>query len=176
MPGSHRIAQTQDLVNDPFYAEIIEVETEISKLRSTSKNLANYIPFLRVVEPVLVALGLKKSDQHSAEIGQRRNAYNEELLRRLQESIADDTDTPCIQGNVLRDPESVSLSRNELLSISLGMMAVGITTSALGDPKYSQLCRGQTAPRQPLPGPSSSSRIGLKFNNMPTMRYNVLDF
>lgn len=107
--------------------EITEVEREISRLRSTSKNLANYIPILRLVEPVLAAVGLQKSAKYNSEIGERRTAYNEELLKRLQEHVADNTDTPCIQGSVLRDPESVSLTRNELLSISLSMMAVSTT-------------------------------------------------
>ncbi|KAL1851534.1 hypothetical protein Plec18170_006353 [Paecilomyces lecythidis] len=118
-----RVASTKDLYHDPLYAEIVEVEREISRLRSTSKNLANYIPILRLVDPVLATVGLQKSAKYNSEIGQRRTSYNEELLRRLQEHISNNTDTPCIQGSVLRDPESVSLNRNELLSISLSMMA-----------------------------------------------------
>ncbi|KAL4781548.1 cytochrome P450 [Aspergillus varians] len=114
-----RIAKTTDLKDDAFYAEVIEVENEISRLRSTSRNLANYIPLLRFLEPVF----WRKSAAHAAAIGNRRIAYNNELLRRLQDAVDRDADIPCIQGNVLRDPEALDLSNNELLSISLSMMA-----------------------------------------------------
>ncbi|KAL2216045.1 cytochrome P450 [Thermoascus aurantiacus ATCC 26904] len=118
-----RITETKDLTGNPLYAEIIEVEKEISKFRSTSKNLRNYVPLLRIIDPVVSALGLQTSASYSAQIRQRRIAYNNALLKRLQEEVATNTDFPCIQGSVLRDPESVSLSANELLSISLSMMA-----------------------------------------------------
>lgn len=124
MSDSPSVANSKGLTGDPLYAELIAVECEISSLRSTSKNLANYIPLLRIIDPVVSWLGFAKSAKHSAQIGQRRIAYNNELLRRLQQEVANNTDTPCIQGSVLRDPDSVSLSRDELLSISLSMMAV----------------------------------------------------
>ncbi|BCS17641.1 uncharacterized protein APUU_10469A [Aspergillus puulaauensis] len=114
-----RIAKTTDLKDDAFYAEVVEVENEISKLRSTSRNLANYIPLLRFLEPIF----WRKSAAHSAAVGNRRVAYNNELLRRLQDAVNRDAEVPCIQGNVLRDPEAVGLSNNELLSISFSMMA-----------------------------------------------------
>ncbi|KAL2840215.1 cytochrome P450 [Aspergillus pseudoustus] len=114
-----RIAKTTDLKEDTFYAEVVTVENEISKLRSTSRNLANYIPLLRFLEPIF----WRKSAAKAAEIGNRRIAYNNELLRRLQDALNRDEDKPCIQGNVLRDPEGLDLSVNELLSISLSMMA-----------------------------------------------------
>ncbi|KAL3458116.1 cytochrome P450 [Aspergillus heterothallicus] len=114
-----RVAKTTDLKEDAFYAEVVTVENEISKLRSTSRNLANYIPLLRFLEPIL----WRKSAAKAAEIGNRRIAYNNELLRRLQDAVDHDEDNPCIQGNVLRDPEGLDLSVNELLSISLSMMA-----------------------------------------------------
>ncbi|KAL3491508.1 cytochrome P450 [Aspergillus germanicus] len=114
-----RIANTTDLKEDAFYAEVVAVENEISRLRSTSRNLANYIPLLRFLEPVF----WRKSAAHAAQVGNRRIAYNHELLRRLQDAVDSDTDVPCIQGNVLRDPEAVDLSNNELLSISFSMMA-----------------------------------------------------
>lgn len=123
----NRVTETKDLTGNPLYAEIIEVEKEISKFRSTSKNLSNYIPLVRIIDPIISALELAKSASYSAQIGQRRIAYNDVLLKRLQEEVATDTDSPCIQGSVLRDPESVDLSANELLSISLSMMAVSLS-------------------------------------------------
>ncbi|KAJ5895503.1 hypothetical protein N7495_007194 [Penicillium taxi] len=112
-----RIANTNSMKHD--YSEIIEVESEISRLRSTSKNLSNYIPLLQFLEPIF----WKKSTAHAADIGNRRIKYNNELLQRLKDAMAQGVDKPCIQGNVLRDPEATGLSNNELLSISLSMMA-----------------------------------------------------
>ncbi|KAL4860985.1 hypothetical protein BDV12DRAFT_191377 [Aspergillus spectabilis] len=114
-----RIAKTTDLKEDAFYAEVVEVENQISSLRSTSRNLANYIPLLQFLEPIF----WRKTAARTADVGNRRIAYNNELLRRLQDAVDRDEDVPCIQGNVLRDPEGVALSNNELLSISLSMMA-----------------------------------------------------
>ncbi|KAL4876205.1 cytochrome P450 [Aspergillus karnatakaensis] len=114
-----RIAKTTDLKEDAFYAEVVEVENQISKLRSTSRNLANYIPLLQFLEPIF----WRETAAKAADVGNRRIAYNNELLRRLQSAVDKDEDVPCIQGNVLRDPEGVALSNNELLSISLSMMA-----------------------------------------------------
>lgn len=73
------------------------------------------------------ALGLINGT-HLASIGKRRHAYHAKLQARLRDDIASGTDQPCIQGNVLRDPESKGLSEGELLSISLSMMA-GADTS-----------------------------------------------
>ena len=98
-------------------------------MRSTSKNMANFIPLLRFLEPVLSVLGLQKSAAFSAQIGQRRIAYNNVLFAGLRERISQDIDVPCIQGNVIRDPESVILSQNELMSISLSMMAVSMCST-----------------------------------------------
>ncbi|KAH8430921.1 uncharacterized protein LDX57_008585 [Aspergillus melleus] len=114
-----RVSSTKDLQEDSLYAEIVAVETEISRYRSTSKNLTNYIPLLRLLEPIL----WRTAAAYSAQIGQRRIAYNDQLLNRLKEAVNNVTDKPCIQGNVLRDPEAVGLSSKELLSISLSMMA-----------------------------------------------------
>ncbi|KAF7594580.1 hypothetical protein BBP40_008847 [Aspergillus hancockii] len=114
-----RVANTKDLKEDAFYAEIIEVEDEITRFRSPSKNLTNYIPLLRLLEPLF----WKKSAAHSTDIGQRRTAYNNALFEKLRTAIEDNTDIHCIQGNVLRDPESRGLTSTEQLSISLSMMA-----------------------------------------------------
>lgn len=99
--------------------EVIYVESEISKLRSTAINYSNYIPFLRIFEP------FQKANAHGADIGKRRKDYNAVLLEQLRDRIASTTDNPCIQGNVLKDEEA-KLSPDELTSISLSMMAVSL--------------------------------------------------
>jgi len=114
-----RIADTKDMKSGNL-SEVIYVESEISKLRSTAVNYSNYIPFLRFFEL------FQKSNTHGANIGKRRRDYNNILLDELKAKIKAGTDEPCIQGNVLKDPDAI-LSRDELTSISLSMMAVSTT-------------------------------------------------
>jgi 3-hydroxyphenylacetate 6-hydroxylase len=120
-----RVSSVKSLLDDPLLSEIIYVESEISKFRDTSKNFANYIPLLRYWEPISAFLSLNSQPKnHAAEIGRRRLAYNDILLERLKEEVKSGEDKPCIQGAVLRDPESATLTREELISVSLSMMAV----------------------------------------------------
>ncbi|KAK6225401.1 hypothetical protein QIS74_01448 [Colletotrichum tabaci] len=119
-----RVSNVKSLEDDPLLAEIIYVESEISKFRDTGKNYANYIPLLRYWEPVADLMGLGSTPtNHAADIGRRRLEYNDVLLTRLKEEVARGEDKPCIQGAVLKDPESATLTREELISVSLSMMA-----------------------------------------------------
>jgi 3-hydroxyphenylacetate 6-hydroxylase len=115
-----RIADTKEMSAGAL-SEVIYVESEISKLRSTAVNYSNYIPFLRIFEP------FQTSNTHGADIGKRRRDYNGVLLDELKAKIKAGIDAPCIQGNVLKDPDAI-LSRDELTSISLSMMAVSVLT------------------------------------------------
>ncbi|KAI1773191.1 cytochrome P450 [Hypoxylon cercidicola] len=119
-----RVSSVKSLTDDPLLSEIIYVEGEISKFRDTGKNYANYIPLLRYWEPVAGFLGLNAQPKnHAADIGRRRLEYNSILLEKLREEVKRGEDKPCIQGAVLRDPESATLTREELISVSLSMMA-----------------------------------------------------
>ncbi|KAJ9145063.1 Cytochrome P450 [Pleurostoma richardsiae] len=119
-----RVSNVKSLMDDPLLAEIIYVESEISKFRDTGKNYANYIPLLRYWEPVAGLLGLNATPKnHAADIGRRRLEYNDVLLNKLKDEVLRGEDKPCIQGAVLRDPESATLTREELISVSLSMMA-----------------------------------------------------
>ncbi|KAH0423404.1 hypothetical protein CcaCcLH18_12186 [Colletotrichum camelliae] len=119
-----RVSNVTSLKDDPLLAEIIYVESEISKFRDTGKNYANYIPLLRYWEPVANVLGLNLSPKgHAVDIGRRWLEYNNVLLERLKGEVERGEDKPCIQGAVLRDPESETLTRQELISVSLSMMA-----------------------------------------------------
>lgn len=127
-----RVSSMKSLFDDPLLAEIIYVESEISKFRDTSKNYSNYIPFLRYWEPSSGLLGLSPAPKnHAADIGKRRLDYNNLLLERLRDEVARGEDKPCIQGAVLKDPESATLTREELISVSLSMMAVSGRYSSL---------------------------------------------
>lgn len=127
-----RVSNVKFLKDDPLLAEIIYVESEISKFRDTRKNYANYIPLLRYWEPVANAFGLNSSPKdHATDIGRRRLEYNDVLLDKLRGEVERGEDKPCIQGAVLRDPESATPTRQELISVSLSMMAVS-TLEAMG--------------------------------------------
>lgn len=122
--GTRVSGQAKALDHDPLLAEIIHVESEISKLRDTANNYANYIPILRYLGPFATLFSKGASPAYAADIGRRRLAYNSMLLDQLRERVARDEDLPCIQGSVLRDPESATLSSQELISVSFSMMAV----------------------------------------------------
>ncbi len=120
-----RVSSVKTLTDDPLMSEILYVESQISKLRDTSKNYSNYIPLLRYWEPVSRFIGLDRSPKSFAsDIGRRRLEYNSILLERLRDEVSRGVDKPCIQGAVLRDPDMAKLTREELISVSLSMMAV----------------------------------------------------
>ncbi|KAF2811331.1 putative daf-9 isoform A [Mytilinidion resinicola] len=118
-----RVASVKSLDDDPLLREIIYVEAKISAFRDTSKNYANYIPLLRYWEPFASLFGLNKNPNEAADIGRRRLAYNNVLLEKLGQQVKEGRDKPCIQGAVLRDPDAANLTREELISVSLSMMA-----------------------------------------------------
>ncbi|KIY63812.1 cytochrome P450 [Cylindrobasidium torrendii FP15055 ss-10] len=104
-------------LENPLFREIFEVETQISKFRSTSENLADFFPILRL--PNYFGGG---SSTRAKDIGSRRKAYTFRLLDELEERIKQGTDRPCIQGNVLKD-QDVKLSKTELLGVSTSIIA-----------------------------------------------------
>ena len=120
----HSVANVKNLTDDPLLNEIVYVESEISRYRDTSKNYANYIPILRYWDPIASFLGLREQAGHAADIGRRRLAYNDVLLNNLKREVKEGVDKPCIQGAVLRDQDAAVLTREELISVSLSMMAV----------------------------------------------------
>uniref|UniRef100_A0A8H7N1A1 3-hydroxyphenylacetate 6-hydroxylase n=1 Tax=Bionectria ochroleuca TaxID=29856 RepID=A0A8H7N1A1_BIOOC len=122
-----RVENIKQLRGDTIFAEMVLVESEISRLRNVSQNYENYIPLLRPIGNILSWVGVR-DDKYMAEIGKRRVGYHKALLENLRSEVAAGTDKPCIQGNVLKDPESKGLSEGELLSVSLSMMA-GADTS-----------------------------------------------
>ncbi|RYP09164.1 hypothetical protein DL764_001435 [Monosporascus ibericus] len=105
---------------DDLFREITHVEEEISKFRSTTGNLQDYIPILR----------LSPFNFHSSkarEMRDRRDKYLKALNDGLDERIANGTYSPCIQANVIMDKEA-RLNKDELTSISLTMLSGGLDT------------------------------------------------
>lgn len=103
-----------------LFHEITEVEEEISRFRSTTGNLQDYIPLLRL-NPF--SFGTRKA----AEMRARRDVYLNKLNQDLDDRMEKGTHTPCIQANVILDKEA-SLSKEELTSISLTMLSGGLDT------------------------------------------------
>jgi len=96
------------------------VEEEISRFRSTTGNLQDYIPILRL-NPF--SFGTRKA----AEMRRRRDVYLTKLNRDLDDRMEKGTHKPCIQANVILDEEA-KLNKEELTSISLTMLSGGLDT------------------------------------------------
>lgn len=105
---------------EELFAEITYVEEQISKFRSTTGNLQDYIPLLRL-NPI--NLGSRKA----REMRDRRDKYLHALNRDLDDRMAKGIHRPCIQANVIQDKEA-KLNKEELTSISLTMLSGGLDT------------------------------------------------
>jgi 3-hydroxyphenylacetate 6-hydroxylase len=106
--------------NDELFHEITHVEEEVSRFRSTTGNLQDYIPLLRL-NPF--NFGSKKA----REMRDRRDVYLSKLNRDLEDRMEKGTHKPCIQANVILDKEA-KLNNEELTSISLTMLSGGLDT------------------------------------------------
>lgn len=84
-------------VDDELLKEIVDVERGVSNFRSTSNNWQDYIPLLRIIPQM---------NREAEEFRVRRDKYLTYLLDILKDRIAKGTDTPCITGNILKDPEA----------------------------------------------------------------------
>jgi 3-hydroxyphenylacetate 6-hydroxylase len=103
-----------------LFDEITHVEDEVSRFRSTTGNLQDYIPLLRL-NPF--NLGSKKA----REMRGRRDVYLKALNQGLEDRMEKGTHAPCIQANVILDQDA-KLNNEELTSISLTMLSGGLDT------------------------------------------------
>lgn len=106
--------------HDPMFHEICEVEAAISKFRSTTGNLQDYIPILRL-NPF--SFGTKSAKEHR----NRRDVYLTRLNCDLDDRMEKGIHKPCIQANIIQDKEA-ALNKEELTSISLTMLSGGLDT------------------------------------------------
>ncbi|GMF81376.1 unnamed protein product [Aspergillus oryzae] len=113
--GVRVVSQEEDLFN-----EITHVEEEISKFRSTTGNLQDYIPLLRL-NP------FNTNSKKAKEMRDRRDKYLNGLNRDLDDRMEKGIHKPCIQANVILDQEA-KLNSEELTSISLTMLSGGLDT------------------------------------------------
>lgn len=107
-------------VEDPMFREIVAVEEELNRFRSTTGNLQDYIPLLRL-NPVNTASALAR------EMRDRRDAYLHRFNSDLKAEVDKGTNRPCIQASVITYKEA-ALSETELTSISLSMLGGGFET------------------------------------------------
>lgn len=113
--GVRVASQEEDL-----FDEITHVEEEISKFRSTTGNLQDYVPLLRL-NP------FSTNSKKAKEMRDRRDKYLTGLNRQLDDRMEKGTHKPCIQANVILDEEA-KLNSEELTSISLTMLSGGLDT------------------------------------------------
>jgi 3-hydroxyphenylacetate 6-hydroxylase len=106
--------------HDHMFHEICEVEAGISKFRSTSGNMQDYIPILRL-NP------FSQGTKAAKDFRIRRDVYLTKLNKDLDDRMAKGTHKPCIQANVIQDKEA-ALNKEELTSISLTMLSGGLDT------------------------------------------------
>lgn len=106
--------------HDPMFHEICDVEAAISKFRSTTGNLQDYIPILRL-NP------LSGGTKSAKDYRNRRDVYLNRLNRDLDDRMEKGIHKPCIQANIIQDKEA-ALNKEELTSISLTMLSGGLDT------------------------------------------------
>jgi len=109
-----------DSQEDKLFDEITHVEEEVSRFRSTTGNLQDYIPLLRL-NP------FSSGPLKAREMRDRRDGYLKALNEGLDDRVAEGTHKPCIQANVILNEEA-KLNKEELTSISLTMLSGGLDT------------------------------------------------
>jgi len=106
--------------SDPMFHEITEVEDMISRFRSTTGNLVDYVPLLRL-NP------FQSSGSMAASMRDRRDKYLTRLNKDLDDRMEKGTAQTCIQANIINDPDA-KLNKEEMTSISLTMLSGGLDT------------------------------------------------
>jgi 3-hydroxyphenylacetate 6-hydroxylase len=106
--------------DNALFHEITHVEEEVSRFRSTTGNLQDYIPLLRL-NP------FNPGSARAREMRSRRDVYLHKLNRDLEDRMEKGIHKPCIQANVILDKEA-KLNQEELTSISLTMLSGGLDT------------------------------------------------
>lgn len=103
-----------------MFREIIHVENAISNFRSTTSNLQDHIPLLRL-NPFSGVSAVAR------DMSVRRNKYMGVMDRELDDRLEKGTHKPCIRANVKLDPDG-KLNDHELTSLNVTMTAAGLDT------------------------------------------------
>ena len=104
------------------FEEVIHVEEQVSLFRSVTGAAQDYIPLLRW-NPI------NHKSAHARATNTRRLKYLNRFSDEHKKDMKDGTDKPCIQGNVLRDPD-YKFTDVEMMSINMSMVSGGIDTLA----------------------------------------------
>lgn len=107
-------------IHDKLFKEIVEVEEELNRSRSTVGNAQDHIPLLRL-NP------FNATSAKARAMRERRDGYLAKLNNDLAEKMGKGTDKPCIQASVIKFKE-VQLDDTELTAISLSVLGGGFET------------------------------------------------
>ncbi|KAI1767859.1 3-hydroxyphenylacetate 6 hydroxylase [Hypoxylon sp. FL1150] len=107
-------------IDDDLFKEIVLVEAELNRARSTVGNPQDHIPLLRL-NP------FSGTSAKARDMRRRRDRYIDKLDADLAAKIANGTNRPCVQASVIKFKE-VELDDRELRAISLSMLAGGFET------------------------------------------------
>ncbi|OQV07373.1 hypothetical protein CLAIMM_11816 [Cladophialophora immunda] len=106
--------------DDTLFSEVIEVEDQVSRFRSVTGNLQDYIPLLRL-NPFNQKTVKAKATRR------RQDAYLDQLNRGLLDRMEKGVQSPCIQATIINDAE-IQLNDEEVTSINLTMISGGLDT------------------------------------------------
>jgi len=107
-------------IDDELFREIVDVEEELNRTRSTVGNAQDHIPLLRL-NP------FNATSAKARAMRERRDAYLAKLNDDLAEKVEKGTNPPCIQASVIKFKE-VQLNDTELTAISLSVLGGGFET------------------------------------------------
>ena len=103
-----------------LFREIVHVEDKISGFRSTTGNLQDYIPLLRL-NPFSMA------SEAARQMRNRRDKYMHNLDQNLNRKMKTGEHNSCIRANIKLDSEA-RLNDTELASLNVTMLAAGLDT------------------------------------------------
>ncbi|KAI1354902.1 3-hydroxyphenylacetate 6 hydroxylase [Xylaria sp. FL0043] len=107
-------------IDDKLFKEIVAVEEELNRSRSTVGNAQDHIPLLRL-NP------FNPTSVKTRSMRDRRDKYLAQLSSDLAKKMQEGTNKPCIQASVIRFKE-VELTETELTAISLSVLGGGFET------------------------------------------------
>ncbi|KAI1188297.1 3-hydroxyphenylacetate 6 hydroxylase [Nemania serpens] len=153
-------------IDDPLFKEIVAVEEELNRTRSTVGNAQDHIPLLRL-NP------FNSTSVKARAMRNRRDEYLAQLSGDLAKKMEEDTNKPCIQASVIRFKE-VELNETELTAISLSVLGGGFETVSntmqwsiaflaqhldIQDRAYEEICKFQGSD-EPLCDASDDQKCG----------------
>ncbi|OAP56570.1 hypothetical protein AYL99_08682 [Fonsecaea erecta] len=106
--------------DEALFNEVIEVEDQVSRFRSVTGNLQDYIPLLRWSP-------FNRTTIKARATRLRQDAYLDQLNRGLVERMDKGIQSPCIQATIKNDAE-IQLNEEEITSINLTMISGGLDT------------------------------------------------